>query len=407
MISAGWEGKYHRRVHPIRPRPALAIVLLALIVRLLAVPSWDRLVFEGHEALYLQAFRGGEMVASTQAYPLLTGLYRLLGMLTQSPMVLVGLSVLAGTAAVLGSAVWVGRWVGPTAGIWTGVLVALLPEHAAWSTSIYNVILPHALVVWAFALGGKRAAVLIALAVSMRMELMIMTAPLGWPALAGMVGPMWQLPLPMVSPPGQALAMNLVMVGFLGPAALFLGLLGLRHRAAWRLGAVVLWVHLVGACFDDYGTRHALLGGVALCGLAGAAADRWRGLIPVLGVVGCVLGLVELRPAWHGTEATIGGELVALSQGLGALDSECTEVSDEPPLQSDQAHPSHQEFWSGELRSRCVVWGEEFWHRQWSSRGLTDRARRMRTLYWMTPVAARVPPGGGPVRIYQRLEPIW
>lgn len=392
---------------PIRPRSAVSIVLLALIVRLVVVPSWDRIVFEGHEALYLAAFRGEAVPGSTQAYPLLTGLYRLMGLITDQPLVLVGISVLAGAAAALGAAVWVGRWVSPGAGVWTGVLVALLPEHAAWSTSIYNVILPHALVVWAFALGGKRAAVLIALAVSMRMELMIMTAPLGWPALAGMVGPMWQLPLPEVSPPGEALQMNLVMVGFLAPTAMFLGLLGLRHEKAWRLAAVVVWVHLVGATFDDYGARHALLGGVALCGLAGAAADRWRGVIPALGAAGCVLGLVQMRSAWHGSEATVGRELVALSSGLGPLDEACIEVTEEPPLQSAQALPSHQLFWSGELRGRCVVWGEEFWHRQWSSRGLQDRGRRMRSLYWMTPVAAYAPPGGGPVRVYQRLEPIW
>ena len=124
-------------MHPIRPRAAIAIGLLALIVRLAVVPSWDRLAFEGHEALYLQAFRGGDVPASTQAYPLLTALYRLLGWVSQEPLVMVGLSVIAGVAAVLGAAVWIGRWIGPTAGIWAGVLVALLPEHAAWSTSSF------------------------------------------------------------------------------------------------------------------------------------------------------------------------------------------------------------------------------------------------------------------------------
>ncbi len=407
MISAYCEGKYHRRVDPIRPRPALALVLLALVVRLGVVPSWSRLAFGGHEALYLEAFRGGNVPASTQAYPLLTALYRGIGLLTQEPMVLVVLSALAGAAAVLGAAVWIGRWVGPGAGLWTGVLVALLPEHAAWSTSAYNVILPQALIVWAFALGGWRGLVLVALAASMRMELMVMAAPLGWPALGGIVGPMWQLQLPDVSPPGEALRMNLAMVGYLGPPVLFLGLLGLRDRKAWRLGGVVLWVHLVGASFDDYGARHALLGSTALCGLVAAAADRWRGLIPALGILGCIWGLVALRPAWHGTQATVGKELVALSEVLGPLPEGCVEVTEEPPLQSAQALPSHQAFFSGELRARCVVWGEEFWHRQWSSRGLQDRGLRMRTIYWMTPVGAQVPDGGGPVRIYQRLETVW
>ncbi len=406
-ISAGWEGKYHRGVNPIRPRTALALVVLALLVRLCVVPTWSRLGFEGHEALYLQAFRGDAVPATTQAYPLLCALYRGIGLLTQEPRVLVVLAALAGAAAVLGAAVWVGRWVSPAAGVWTGVLVALLPEHAAWSTSAYNVILPQALVVWAFAIGGKRALVLVALAVSMRMELMIMAAPLGWPALGGLVGPAWGLELPQVSPPGEALMMNLAVLGTLGPPVLFLGLLGLRDPRVWRLGGVVLWVHVVGATFDDYGARHALLGSTALCGMVAASADRWRGLIPVLGVVGCIWGLVALRPAWQGTEETVGGELLDLADALGPLPDGCVEVTEEPPLQSQQALPSHQVFLSGELREMCVVWGEEFWHRRWSSRGLQDRARRMRTLYWMTPVGASTPAGGGPVRIYQRLEPIW
>ena len=392
---------------PIRPRTAISLFLLALVVRVAVVPSWERLVFEGHEALYLEAFHGEQVRASTQAYPLLVGLYRCLGFITDQPLVLVALSILAGAAAVLGAAVWVGRWVGPSAGIWTGVLVALLPEHAAWSTSAYNVILPNALVIWAFALGGKRAVVLIALAASMRLELMLMTAPLGWPALGGIVGPMWQLPLPEVSAPGAALKMNISLLGFLGPTVLFLGLLGLRRREAWRLLGVVIWVHLIGSTFDDYGARHALLGSVALCGMVGAACQRLRGLIPVLGVLGCIWGLVDLRPAWHGTQETVGQDLVRLSSALGPLPDDSVEVTEEPPLQSAQSMPSHQAFFSGELRARCVVWGEEFWHRQWSSRGLRDRSRRMRMLYWMTPVAAHVPEGGGPVRIYQRLEPIW
>jgi len=394
-------------VDPIRPRPALALIVLALVVRLGVVPTWSRLSFDGHEQLYLQAFQGQSIPGSTQAYPLLTGLYQGLGWITQEPGVLLCFSALAGAAAVLGAAVWIGRWVNPVAGIWTGVLVALLPEHAAWSTSAYNVILPQALVVWAFALGGRRAMLLIALAVSMRLELMVMTAPLGWPALGGLAGPIWGLQLPEVSPPGEALQMNLTMVRYLGPSILFLGLLALRERRCWRLFGVVVWVHLVGATFDDYGARHALLGSTALCGLVAATRDRWRGLIPVLGVLGCVFGLIQLRPAWHGTEETVGADLEALADTLGPLPSHCTTVTEEPPLASEQAMPSHQAFLQGDVRSRCVVWGEEFWHRQWSSRGLRDRALRMQTLYWWTPVGAHRPADGGPVRVYYRLEKRW
>jgi hypothetical protein len=55
----------------------------------------------------------------------------------------------------------------------------------------------------------------------------------------------------------------------------------------------------------------------------------------------------------------------------------------------------------------CVIWGEEFWHRSWSNRGLMDRAIRMRTLYKMEPMGALVPGRGAIVRLFHRLEPRW
>jgi len=393
-------------VHPISTKTAVALFSGAVGIRLLAVPTWSRLAFEGHEALYLAAFEGAEVPASTQAIPLLTFLYKWVGVLTTDSRALILLSALAGGAAVVGAAVWIGRWVSPTAGLWTGVLVALLPEHAAWSTSAYNVILPHALLIWAFALGGWRAFVLIGLAASLRIELGLIAVALGWPAVGGLAGLFWGLETPPISDPSLAFLLNLPMVAYLGPPVLLLGVVGLRDRRTWSLLAIALWVHLVGAAFDDYGARHGLLGGVALCGIVAATATWSRTVLPVTVAAGLIWGLRDLHTTWNADESEVGAPLEAVASDLPALPSACVQVVDEPPLQG-QAQRSHFAYFSGGITADCVVWGEEFWHRRWNSRSLHDRALRMRVLYRMTPIAAVRPSGGGPVRIYHRLEGRW
>ncbi len=385
---------------------AVLLFLMAVSVRLFVVPWWSRLRFEGHEALYLRAFQGSEVPASTQAYPLLTGLYGMLGSATDDPRVLLLLSALVGGLAVVGAAEWVGRWVSPGAGLWAGVLVALLPEHVGWSTSAYNVILPHALLIWAFALGGWRAFVLVGLAACLRLEVGLAAVALGWPALGGLVGALWGLEMPAISDPSLAFEMNLPMVMYLGPGVVWVGLLGLMDRRTWALGAVALWVHLSSAPFDDYGARHGLVGGVALCGMVAATAARSRQVLPVLTALGLVWGLVDLRERWNAEETVAGAALEQLAAELPPLQAGCAVVLDEPPLQG-QVHPSHFGFYAHAVTDACVVWGEEFWHRRWNSRGLHDRATRMRTLYRMKPVAALHPEGGGPLRVYFELERRW
>lgn len=382
------------------------LFVAAVLIRGAWVPTWSRLRFEGHETLYLAAFQGAEVSASTRAYPLLTWFYGALGVLSSDPKWMVFCAIIAGGVAVVGAAEWVGRWVSPMAGLWTGVLVALLPEHAAWSTSTYNVILPHALLIWAFALGGWRAFWLIALAACLRLEVGLAAVALGWPAIGALLGLFWDLDIPHISDPSLAFEMNLPMVRFLGPSVLFLGLFGLFKRKAWALFAVVIWVHLVSAPFDDYGARHGLLGSVALCGMVASLARPTRHLLPLVVAFGLNWDLVDLRTNWQGDEAPVGADLAVAAEALPPLPESCTVVLDEPPIVG-QTQPSHFAFYAGALRGECVVWGEEFWHRRWSSRGLGDRALRMRTLYHLSPVAAARPEGGGPVRIYHRLERRW
>ena len=96
---------YHLRVKPFHTSHALALFLAALVVRLGWMPTWSRLVFEGHESLYRDAFLGESVRASTQAYPVLTGIYAILGEFSQDPRALVVFSAVVGALGVVGAAV--------------------------------------------------------------------------------------------------------------------------------------------------------------------------------------------------------------------------------------------------------------------------------------------------------------
>lgn len=404
-LSSRTAPKYHRPVSPLRPIHAIVLFLSSLAVRIMWVPHWDRLVFDGHESLYRDAFLGESVGASTQAYPLLTFLYGALGALSQDPRILVLFSALVGSFAVVGTAVWIGRWIDVRAGLWAGVLVCVLPEHAAWSTSAYNVILPHALIVWAFALGGRYALLLASLAATLRIETALLTPWLGWKGVVGgLVGAGGSLSFGLELPQGVgesfAFDFNWPMLRYLGPPVLILSLLGLGRGKRWWLLALAVWVHIVGSAFDDYGARHALLGGVALCGLVAATRTVW---VPVIVATGLGWETVELADDWYAPDR---GVIAAMSVDLPVPPKDCVEVSEEPVLVG-QNNPSHILFYRGDIDAECVIWGEEFWHNQWSSRGLQDRAVRMRHLYTMDPIGAFHPSGGGPVRLYHRLERRW
>ena len=153
-----------------------------------------------------------------------------------------------------------------------------------------------------------------------------------------------------------------------------LAFVGLRASGAWKLLLIAAWVHAVGSGFDDYGSRHALLGGIALCGMVGGVRSVW---LPGLVALGLGWTTIQLAAVWNAED---NGEVAAEARGLGAPPKGCVEVTDEPFVPG-QALPSHTRFYRGQLDSPCVVWGEEFWHRTWNSRGLMDRAKRMRTLW--------------------------
>jgi len=419
--------RYHRPVSasPPLPRPALAAIFLgALLVRGLGVADLSRLPdaaalaehlsgasgrklppFVGHEDLLLRAFAGHPPDPSAQAWPTAIAISRGLGFLTDDPRALVGLAMVAGALCAVLAAVWTARHFGRTAGLWAGVLVALLGEHAAWSTSTYPVIHAQALLLGAFVVRRRvPAATLVALAVSLRPELAPLALFRGWPGLAGLpvaAALVLLLPGPAPSDPLLSLAANLPMLRYIGPPILLLSLIGLRERRAWGLLGLTALGHVLGATFADLGARHELLGAVALCALGGVAAARTHHVVGVVLAVGLAWDTAAIRAAWHTPSAP-----EAASLELPPPDGRCLEVSGEPPIPG-QPIPSHLAPVAAEDTARCRVWGEEDQHAAWTSRGLRDRALRIRTLYRLTPVAKQTLGSGRRVRVQHRLEDRW
>jgi hypothetical protein len=412
-------------VSPALPRPALAAVFIgALLVRLgwvadlgrvpdaqalaahLAAGTGRKLApFVGHEDLLLSAFAGQPPDPSAQAWPAAIGLSQALGLLTSDPRVLIVFAALCGAAAAVLAAVWAGRRFGTAAGLWTGVLVALLGEHAAWSTSAYPVMHGHVLLLGAFVVRNRWAAgALAAAAASLRPDLAPLALLRGLPGLAALpvaAAHIWLLPGPAASDPLAALASNLPMLCFLGPPVLLLALGGLVERRAWPLLGAAALTHLLGGLFADYGARHALLGGVALCALGGVLAGRTRHVAGVVLAIGLAWDTHDIAQAWHTPVPP-----AAAALDLPTPDGACIEVSEEPPIPG-QPIPSHLSFPQSDVQPVCRIWGEEDQHAAWTSRGLRDRARRMRTQYRLTPTAKRTLGKGRRVRVYHRLEDRW
>jgi hypothetical protein len=344
---------------------AAALLGLAIVVRLLAVPAWVQHTYDGHEAEYFDLFRGVREPnrGGTVLYPAMQWLWWGLGrVLPAWPRLPMALSALVGAAGAVVTAATVRRLATPAAGLAAGVLVALHPVHAAWSSSAYNVVLPWTLgagVLWCGAVlaGSRRAprsiawlgAGLFALTVATRMDAALVGLPAALLVLTGRPGGMawgaWLrdraalLPAlfaglalcgaavyPLVFPgevPGAgeralSFAVNLPLIDLYLPrwAGLGLalagvgGLFALRRWPAATLALVVGVVanHLVLASFDDLGDRHLLTGLVGLVFAVGAGAAAapggWRVGGPLLGawVLVCGLGLADLRPRFYGSE---------------------------------------------------------------------------------------------------------
>jgi len=368
-------------------REVLILGMVALFVRLVGIPIW-RHQFGGHELDYLTAFSGDGWQSSTRVYPLLAGFYASLGKVFTAPGILVGINLFAGLATVLAGGIWAKHRWGASVGWMVAVLLCLSPTHAFWSTSIYNVAIPQALLVLAMALGGWRGSLCFAIACNLRIELALMAPALwllsDWRVATGALGAALSWPLmdsaPHVTAPLEALQLNIWLPDYLGPIASPLGLLLVvlaiqKHNVLLALAA--LWVHLVGSAFDDYGTRHALLGTLCLIALL-ATCTGWRRILPVLAGSLFCLKLVCLNTLVQMTPTSFAATLPELPR-LKALPADCTEILDDPL--AENSHWTHRKSWP----SGRVCWGEERIHRAWTSRGLQDRRKRMHRSYKLEP----------------------
>ena len=321
------------------PRLGWVLFLCAVGVRLFWMPAWDGHVFDGHEAEYWDLFRGDRSPSrgGTVMVPAMQWFWWILGHIAPSSerFVVVLMSVF-GAASIGLSAGAIGRLAGRSAGWITAVLLVLHSGHAAWSSSAYNVILPHffsSMALFGVAMAIRRregpspwtwvVVSSLVLAVSLRMD--SGTVAVGVTALVLAVRPdgasvldrfkQWLIPgtvcvvlagvcvWPMLWPgalPGEgervlSFALN---VDYLAPyhpfdAMIPLALLTAITMVAFRRHpgatvALLVWVvshHLLLSTFDDVAERHALVVAPAIVGLVGLGLSS----LGVAGIVGMLL----------------------------------------------------------------------------------------------------------------------
>jgi len=365
LLVAMWKARAHLRPE----RGALpwlsGLVGVALLVRLVVVPALDAHYYDGHEAEYWDIFRGVREVnrGGTVLYPAMQWLWWGLGTVLPHHRVvpIVVMAILGALGCALG-ALAVQRWTTRTGGALAGLVLALHPILAAWSSSAYNVVVPWffaSVVVWsASVLARSRrpplsvvwvAGFAWALVAATRLEATWIAAPALLVALFDRAPDQplgrrlracwtWALPVGIGALVGGAAIVPLVFPGevpgageralsflinrtWMAPYAPLDSLFGVvavlvlavlvvlqRHLAGGVFLVASVGAHLVLASFDDFGDRHTLNSLFALAlavGVAGSA-DRWMrwpgrgaaGLVVVL----CLLGLADLRPRFYGSE---------------------------------------------------------------------------------------------------------
>ena len=438
------------------------VLLLALWVRACLLPAFGRHGWEGHEAEYLAVFRGDWQGGwSTRVVPLLGWIYTGLGTLTQAPEALLVLALVAGLASIFNLMLLVHRQVGPGAALLAGGLVALCGNHAFWSSSAYNVMLPHALLVAGLAVlirGGWGAllgsGVLLGAAAAGRVELLVFCLPaalllrgrgwlerIAWVAIIAMVFGLCALPMATqgAHPQGlweqlpDALRINLLLPVFLQPFTAWPALLLASLFAAvatWRCPRPAsFWLTVLvlgqtsGAAFADSGFRQALTPVVALCvlqalgvqalwrlGAQRSGAARWlpqAAAVLGMGVLVSLLALdsVDVAQRYYAPAPGLIAELEAASSNTfdASQDPDCQEINTSPARADGELGPFEVRHWD-----RCWLWVEDFQHRRWTSLGVHDRSRRMHHSFELTPLGMQrdpMDPGQPPRQVWRVVAP--
>jgi hypothetical protein len=447
------------------PRGWLAVASAAIFVRLVLIPVLTAHTFDGHEADYFDIFRGiaEPTRGGTVKVPAMQWFWWLIGqpfsaappdhgVLRVVPVLL--MSVISVTAiGALGGAI--GVLAGRRAGWTAAALLVVHPVHAAWSSSAYNVMLPHALgclSLFALALALKRpgaprslgwvAAAAAALAVSMRLDtatlgLALVSLPLlvrgsAWrrlllPGVAGLllaalaIWPLvWPGELPGSGERSLAFAVNIGMLDFYAPFDSWPGLLllgalcvaAIRAHPRLSLALIPLSVanHLIMASFDDFGARHTLPALVSIAFVVGAgsqAMGRWGWLV-ILAPLGMAAHLTQgLGERYYGDEAAYRALLDqpptdALPRWEWPADvpESCGwVVEDHRVRRGDVA--SHFNLLQPDEEARlrgadgCLLWCKDVQDWRWSSRGVGPRAQRLEHLFDLVPRAVVVEPKSG------------
>lgn len=412
-------------------RRLLAVLGLALLVRVLVIPSW-RHVYDGHEADYLDIFlhRSPVDAGGTLRYPALQVLYAGLGAMLPHPAVPVAVAVAFGLVGVAATVGLVGRLTRSETGLQAGVFVALWGPLAFHATSAYNVIQPHALAtvaLWGLATLGRGGAPVssslvaggaAALAVALRVETVLL-APVGlvllaitrprrpWAWLPGLLAGaalgllaarlvLWTGQAPGSGEYGLALWANAGNLAWLAPGGVWgsataLAVVGV---AVWRapvlgwpalVGLVTL--HLVGASFDDYGSRHLLNAAPLVAGCLAAVLGGSRvGLAAVTAWL--AVDLAYVARDYYLPEERWAERIAHLGPRLRLDDlAPCARVSEDWRVAPEQGQLSHfnllnpQEVAALKEEHGCLVWLEDVQDVRWSSRAVRDRAARVRHLY--------------------------
>jgi len=208
------------------------------------------------------------------------------------------------------------------------------------------------------------------------------------------------------------------------PALALVGVGAILALRRWPLPTVALIAlavgnHLLMAGFDDFGDRHTLLAlpAVAWCLGAGAfavpgAARRLGAALALGGLLVVASGLVPMRQTFYGSEAHYRQLLdvppydelprysldqvdtVVAPPGRCGLVAEDQRVARSPPVSHfNLLRPQEEAGLRGD--DGCLRWCADVQDWRWSSRGVRDRAARLRHLFRLQAVAVVDDPESG------------
>ncbi len=444
------------------PRAWWALALLVLGVRLFWVPALSAHIFDGHEAEYWDLFRGAGAPTrgGTVMVPAMQWFWWLSGQVLPAwPRLPVLMMSAVGLAAIGLAGGALGILAGRRAGWVVALLLAVHPAHAAWSSSAYNVILPHffgclALFGVARGLGSPNStwrwlvASSLALGVATRMDtaatavmvamlvIMASAAPGGrlrrlrsWvlPGLGAAVLAMlaawpmlWPGGLPGAGGRSQSFSNNLLFFEVYAPFDTAVGLFALcvlsvvalrkRPAVAFPFVLTILLHHGVMISFDDFGERHGLVVLPALLGLVAIASQVKHGAIRILVIVVAGLSLSQTHDLSHRFYGSEDAFLARLNQppwdGLprvnysGVPPKSCGWVAEDQRVAANPV-ASHFNLLDPEealkLRGEagCLKWCLDTQDWRWSSRAVRDRAQRLSHLFVLSPSHVVVDPSTG------------